>query len=350
MKIFILAALAVSANAAALASMPPGKFANQISALASVANTQKTANLAVLAKGEEPRGAGEANKADVCVSSTNYCQKKSNPSLPLWTPLPLPTPCRQDGSHLCQSPTYWNTTHCKCVSDCDGGDPTVPTECTDKEADIVFVLDSSGSISSSGWTSLLAAVGNIVTGLDIAADKMQVSAKAFSGNYNQFPGFDLDAYYTWQTVKTEILSFPWMSGGTLLGAAVEHANDNTLLPANGRRSQFPAAMIIITDGQTADPALATQQALVAQANGVKVFTIGVKNYNSAQLQTMASPDQTNPDGTTSTFQYGPIAGFDVDQFKTELLKAICVDPVTSTAAPVGTGGTGTGHTHAQVNK
>jgi hypothetical protein len=244
----------------------------------------------------------------------------------------LDGPCARDGSSYCASPTSWDTDECKCVSDCTGnGD--VPDECDDKEADIVFVLDSSGSISSTGWTSLLDAVGKIVTGLDISNTRMQVAARAFSGSTSSFPGFDLNEFYGWQNVKSEINSFPWMGSGTLLGAAVQNTNQNVLVTSAGRRQNVPAAMIIVTDGQTGDAALATAQAQAAQAAGVKVFTIGVKNYNSAQLASMASPDQTNTDGSTTTFQYGPIAGFDVDQFKTQLLQAICTEAAPTVPAP-----------------
>jgi hypothetical protein len=214
------------------------------------------------------------------------------------------------------------------VSDCTGnGDPTIPDECDDKAADIAFILDSSGSITGAGWNELLAAVGNIVTGLDISASpaRMQVAARAFSSSHHSFPGFNLNEHYGWSNVKNQINQMSWLAGGTLLGAAIANTNQNVLVASGGRRANVPAAMIIVTDGMTADLAVAQAEAAIAKANGVKVFTIGVNNFNINLLGSMASPDES--DGTTYKFA---LAGFDVDAFKTQLLKAICQEPAPTT--------------------
>ena len=205
--------------------------------------------------------------------------------------------------------------------------------CVDSPVDIAFVLDASGSIGSSRYNNMKTEVGNIVAGLDVSADMVQVSATTFSDQTDhtgQESGFFLNEHYGDANVQAAIDALPYHGSTTYTGTALQWTIDNVLSAANGRRGgDVPAVIVIITDGapsNSAQQALAAAEAAAVRAAGVRIFAIGVGGtYNVQNLLQMASQPH-------SEYVY-ELDGFDVTTFKDELLTEICNETATTTALP-----------------
>merc|ERR1711871_1639064 len=202
----------------------------------------------------------------------------------------------------------------------------VPAVCVNQPIDIAFVLDSSGSIRSSRFTTMKQEVGKIVQGLDVSATMVQVAAHAYSSqndHLEELSGFNLNEHYGAQTVESAIDLLPFHGGNTWTGTAVEHTTDQVLCAScAGKRANVPTAMIIVTDGKptgTLDAsARAKQAAEDARDAGIAVFTIGVGGtYDEQNLQDMASTPHEN--------HIYRLDNFDVATFKKQLLTTICTD-------------------------
>ncbi|KAJ7983920.1 hypothetical protein DPEC_G00369520, partial [Dallia pectoralis] len=159
--------------------------------------------------------------------------------------------------------------------------------CSDASlADIVFIVDESGSIGNDNFQLVRDFIHNIVDGLNVGLNSVrvgivlysdQVSAQVFLNSFQE---------------KTEMLSFikmlPYRGGGTKTGEALEFARTNIFIREQGSRKQegVQQVAIVITDGQSQDnvssPAAALRRA------GVTVYGLGIKDANEKELTQIAS--------------------------------------------------------------
>merc|ERR1711871_1661365 len=199
----------------------------------------------------------------------------------------------------------------------------VPAVCVNQPIDIAFVLDSSGSIRSSRFTTMKQEVGKIVQGLDVSATMVQVAAHAYSNQNDHLKdesGFNLNEHYGAQTVMNEINALPFHGRNTWTGTAIEHTVEQVLVASKGKRANVPTAMIIVTDGKPTGEASgkAKLEAEKARAAGIKVFAIGVGGtYNEQNLKDMASEPHSE--------HVYKLDNFDVADFKKKLLTTICTE-------------------------
>merc|ERR1711871_1522730 len=199
----------------------------------------------------------------------------------------------------------------------------VPAVCVNQPIDIAFVLDSSGSIRSSRFTTMKQEVGKIVQGLDVSATMVQVAAHAYSNSNDHLKdesGFNLNEHYGAQTVMNEINDLPFHGRNTWTGTAIEHTVEQVLVASKGKRANVPTAMIIVTDGKPTGEASgkAKLEAEKARAAGIKVFAIGVGGtYNEQNLKDMASEPHSE--------HIYKLDNFDVADFKKKLLTTICTE-------------------------
>ena len=89
-----------------------------------------------------------------------------------------------------------------------------PAACGTK-ADIVFMLDSSGSVGSSNFKLLLSFVNSLTKDWDIGQDKIRVGVEKFSSR--PFTEFHLSRYNDKQQMLTAINNIKYQSGGTNTG-------------------------------------------------------------------------------------------------------------------------------------
>uniref|UniRef100_A0A671U651 VWFA domain-containing protein n=1 Tax=Sparus aurata TaxID=8175 RepID=A0A671U651_SPAAU len=153
-------------------------------------------------------------------------------------------------------------------------------------ADIVFIVDESGSIGTANFKMVRTFLHSIVSGLEISWAKVRVGIVMYSNGAS--PQVYLDSFDD----KSELLNFikilPYRGGGTNTGAALNYARDNVFIKARGSRKEqgVQQVAVVITDGKSQDD-VSTAAADLRRA-GVTIYAIGVKEANKALLDQMAS--------------------------------------------------------------
>uniref|UniRef100_A0A671X2H5 VWFA domain-containing protein n=1 Tax=Sparus aurata TaxID=8175 RepID=A0A671X2H5_SPAAU len=153
-------------------------------------------------------------------------------------------------------------------------------------ADIVFIVDESGSIGTTNFKMVRAFLHSLVSGLEISRAKVRVGIVMYSD------GASAQVFLDSFNDKSELLNFikilPYRGGGTNTGAALNYARENVFIKVRGSRKDqgVQQVAVVITDGESQDD-VSTAAADLRRA-GVTVYAIGVKEANKAQLDQMAS--------------------------------------------------------------
>ncbi|XP_073340800.1 collagen alpha-6(VI) chain-like [Pagrus major] len=181
-------------------------------------------------------------------------------------------------------------------------------------ADIVFIVDESGSIGTPNFQLVRAFLHSIVSGLHVGLHDVRIGIVV----YHDRPSAQI--YLNTFNDKADILQFinilPYHGGGTKTGAALEFTRGQVFIKERGSRKDVQQVAVVITDGQSQD------DVSIAAANlrraGVTVYAVGVEGANKTQLLQMASdPPHTHV--------------FDVDSFtklkglQQSLQKTLCTN-------------------------
>lgn len=102
------------------------------------------------------------------------------------------------------------------------------------KADVVFVLDSSGSVGARDFSKMLSFVNQIVDSFDIASDKVRVGVERY--NSRVYQEFHLDKYFDKTQLKNAISNIKFTNGGTNTGEALRQMNQHMFAPSKGNRA------------------------------------------------------------------------------------------------------------------
>ncbi|XP_071324339.1 collagen alpha-6(VI) chain-like isoform X2 [Trachinotus anak] len=155
-----------------------------------------------------------------------------------------------------------------------------------KLADIVFIVDESGSIGTPNFQLVRTFLHSIVSGLEVSPTRVRVGIVM----YNDRP--TAQVYLNSFSDKKELLNFikilPYNGGGTRTGAALKFTRENVFTKQRGSRKDkgVQQVAVVITDGESQDNV--SQPAAELRRAGVTVYSVGVKDANEAQLVEMAS--------------------------------------------------------------
>ncbi|XP_077371418.1 collagen alpha-1(XII) chain-like [Festucalex cinctus] len=158
--------------------------------------------------------------------------------------------------------------------------------CDTGEADIVFLVDGSGSVGFTNFGLVLNFLQNLALSFMVNDGRIRVGFVQFSG----FPRleWDLNAHIQAEDNLVDAIgNVTYLNGGTSTGAALNFVLANSFTPSAGDRDDVPNVIILVTDGMSNDNV--TQPALDVKAAGIEVFAIGVANADEDELRTIASP-------------------------------------------------------------
>ena len=168
----------------------------------------------------------------------------------------------------------------------------ISTDCPDP-ADVVFAIDSSGSIGQENYYTVLDFAKTVVSSLNVGP-QTRVGIETFANerelqfNLNSFD--DKDALIN-------AISFPYTRGSTNTAAAIKFMNENMFKDQYGDRPGFRNVAIVITDGESNDRKETFQMAVEARKNDIEIIAIGVNMKSNAgrqELRALASdPDEFN---------------------------------------------------------
>ncbi|CAC5419109.1 COL6A [Mytilus coruscus] len=159
-------------------------------------------------------------------------------------------------------------------------------------ADIVFTLDSSGSVGKANFDKMLAFVKTMVKGFNVGQNKIRIGIQTFSNRAKV--QFNLNKFADKQAVMTAIDHIPYVSGGTNTGTALKTMYSKMFTQANGDRPGIPNIGIVITDGRSNNPPNTANEAKNLHKQNVDVFAVGIgRGIDKNELNTIA----TDPDNT-----------------------------------------------------
>ncbi|XP_054451702.1 collagen alpha-5(VI) chain [Pteronotus mesoamericanus] len=158
---------------------------------------------------------------------------------------------------------------------------TICTEkgCEDMKTDIMFLVDSSGSIGDTNFGKMKAFMKNVTTKIQIGPDKTQIGVVQFSDHVRE--EFQLDRYFTQKEISAAIDRMSPIKRNTLTGNALvvvgEYFTDR-----KGARSGVKQFLILITDGKAQDDVRDPAKAL--RDRGVTIISVGVFGSERTQLE------------------------------------------------------------------
>ncbi|KAL4227330.1 Trimeric coiled-coil oligomerization domain of matrilin [Mactra antiquata] len=169
--------------------------------------------------------------------------------------------------------------------------------CGGKPADVVFVVDSAGSITRKDFNKQLQFVQNVVELFDLSTNKTRVGIVVFSHSSKLV--LSLDNNWDKASVKNKIRNIKHIGGGTYTSDALRMVRQEAF--ARGVvRDNVAKIAIVLTDGLSANEELTKKEAELTQAAGINVFAIGIgKGVDLVEIQNIAS----NPDDNY-VFQVG----------------------------------------------
>ena len=163
-----------------------------------------------------------------------------------------------------------------------------------RSADIVFLVDESGSISSFDFSSSLNFMESVINAFPDqtlqSANGTRFGLSLFTSGYRV--RFVLSAYKSRAEYSNSLSSVNQISGGTNLGFALSNILDSQFTEQNGLRPEqygFPKVLIVMTDGQSSDEVAAP--AAIIRANNIVIYAIGIGSYDEVQLKAVASSDK-----------------------------------------------------------
>ncbi|NXV22033.1 CO6A6 protein, partial [Cepphus grylle] len=151
--------------------------------------------------------------------------------------------------------------------------------CKEMKADVMFLLDSSGSIGDENFRKMKNFTRELVNRIDIGADRMQIGVVQFSDKPKE--EFKLNTYSTKRDILRAIDGISPLQSTTLTGEALKFML-KYFQASSGSRHAVKKILILITDGESQDEVGAPARGL--RQTGISIYSVGVFNANKTQLE------------------------------------------------------------------
>ena len=167
-------------------------------------------------------------------------------------------------------------------------------------ADIVFVVDSSGSIrynqaqgTEDNWKVILNFIANFIK----RSSRTRVRYGLVKYSTEVVNEFFLNTYNSTDqhsATRAHVLNMTYMGNDTATAAALRLARTQQFVEANGDRDKIKNILIVITDGYSKIQPLQTiPEANRLHEDNVIVFAVGItSNVKEAEIRGMSSPPHT----------------------------------------------------------
>ncbi|XP_030610476.1 integrin alpha-M-like [Archocentrus centrarchus] len=190
----------------------------------------------------------------------------------------------------CKSITMYNGVCLQINSSTFG--PPIPSaleECP-LQADIAFLLDGSGSVSSPDFRTMKKFLKDLIH-IFLSSDTLFSVSQFSSSPEVHFPFRKFDSS---ESVDTDIDKINQHRGPTYTAKAITHVVENVFTPESGSRPNVKKVLIVITDGQSNDPENLPGATEKAKSKKIVRFAIGVgdaftKPEAKKELGIIASP-------------------------------------------------------------
>lgn len=161
--------------------------------------------------------------------------------------------------------------------------------CEKQQADLVFLVDQSGSIGTADYATMKKFTTELVNSFKVSEKFVRVGLAQFSSSFQN--EFYLNQYYSEQAVNKHILEMEQRGGGTMIGHALDSIRAYFEASQGSRRSAgISQNLVLITDGESQDDVEDAADRL--RALGIEVFAIGIGDvHNLELLQITGTPER-----------------------------------------------------------
>ena len=151
--------------------------------------------------------------------------------------------------------------------------------------DMVFVLDSSGSIGDINFERMKEFVKEVLVDFEIGADKTRVGVIQFANSADIV--IELGSINDGLLLNNSITNISHTGGGTATHLALDRLHDAFI---NARTNEgVPRVAIVFTDGQSHSYNLTIQAAQAVHSTGIVVYSFGIgNNVDTKELKAIAS--------------------------------------------------------------
>lgn len=161
------------------------------------------------------------------------------------------------------------------------------TLCGYNPADIVFLLDSSGSIGYGNFELVKRFVCDFIDPFEIGPHAVQVGVVSFSDWAER--NMDLNSFKDKEKLTTAIERIKYIDKSTQTDQGLKLVRTESFTTTAGARAGAKNILIVITDGESNDPALTRREAAALHKMGnVKVLAVGIRNADERELNAIAS--------------------------------------------------------------
>ncbi|XP_069392927.1 collagen alpha-6(VI) chain isoform X2 [Paralichthys olivaceus] len=153
-----------------------------------------------------------------------------------------------------------------------------PNACKGRPSDLLFLIDSSGSIDYQDYNKMKGFMKSVIDKSIIAQNEVHVGVMQFSTS--PILVFPLNRHYSKEDLSKAIDDMTQLGGGTHTGEAITDVSQY-FDASRGGRPDLSQRLVVITDGEAQDLVKGPAEAL--RAKGVIIYAIGVMNANTTQL-------------------------------------------------------------------
>ena len=172
--------------------------------------------------------------------------------------------------------------------------------CGFSAVDLVFIVDSSTSVTKPNFDLMLNFTKALVEESDINSGSTRVGYMIYSNG--AYVIFHLNRYNTKESVLNAIDNTHFLWGGTNTYGALNKMRTEMFTEINGDRPGIHNVVVLITDGvSNKNKNMTIPEAQRAWIDGIHIYTIGVGLANTSELYGMASPPAEQNTFTVSNF-------------------------------------------------
>ena len=162
-------------------------------------------------------------------------------------------------------------------------------DCHVSNLDLIFVLDSSGSVGYNNFQLIKALTYNITNSFEVNPDHIHVGVITYA-TYT-YIRFYLNTYDTKSQVLQAISNLPYTAGGTYTHTALNAMRTIMFTESKGARpaSQgVPRIAIVVTDGASTSRSSTLTAAAAMHTAGIIAYSVGIASALEEELQAIAT--------------------------------------------------------------
>lgn len=186
--------------------------------------------------------------------------------------------------------------------------------CEKQKADLVFLLDESGSIGQQNpddYMTMKNFTIDLVNSFNVAKDFVRVGLAKFSVNFQH--RFFLDGFSDREAIVSHIQGLDQRKGGTNIGLALKSIRKYFAAAHGGRKAEgISQNLVLITDGKSEDAV--EEEAHILRSMQVEVFVIGIGDISMLELLQIAGTPKRM--FTVQNFN-------DLEEIKLKVIDTIC---------------------------